>query len=237
MKGLLLILFAICASAQGIDVPGIGAIVDSSGALRPVRGVAGNFLLGPTGLSGVLSAACSEQLCLAKTESAIVSPTGETGAPVGPAIFSVNGGQAIVFFPEPRTFARWHDDALESLDWTVDGDVLSVRADGDQAEIAVRRDGSVWIVHPDGSVADWIADTTGPVLLLEEGALFATPDQLVLRHRDGSEVRFELTGAESIIAMGPHYAAIYVGRTRDAVYALRTDPGRETLFLLPGNTP
>ena len=143
----------------------------------------------------------------------------------------------MVFFPEPRTFARWHDDALDPLDWAVDGEVLSIRQSGGETEIAVRRDGSIWIVHPDGSVVDWIADTTGPVLLLEEGALFAIADELVLRRRDRSEVRFDLTGAESIAAMGPHYAAIYVGRTSDAVYALRTDSGRESLFLLPGSTP
>ena len=142
----------------------------------------------------------------------------------------MDGDDAIVFFPEPRTFARWHSNTLEALDWKVDGEVLSIRG----SEIAIRRDGSVWMVRTDGGVIDRIADTTGPVLLLAEGVLFATPEELVLRHRDASELRFALTGAESITAMGPHYAAIH---TRDAIYALRTEPGRESLFLLPGNAP
>jgi len=45
-------------------------------------------------------------------------------------------------------------------------------------------------------------------------------------------VKFELTGAESMTAMGAHYAAIRVGAL---TYALRTEDGREQLFLLPGD--
>jgi hypothetical protein len=223
--------WALCAWAQsGIEVPAAGAIVDPSGALRQVEGVAGSFFLGPATMSGVLSAACSKRLCLAKTDSKILSATGESDAPPGPAILGADGDGAIVFFPEPRIFARWHDNILDPLDWTVDGEILSIRA----TEIAVRRDGHVWIVHPDDSVVDWIADTSGPVLLLEDGVLFATPDELVLRRRDASESRFELTGANSIAAMGANYAAIQSG---NVTYALRTEPGRESLYLLPGTAP
>ena len=144
----------------------------------------------------------------------------------------------MVYFPDARMFARWHDDTLDPLDWTVDGEVLSVRLRGGETEIAVRRGGRVWIVHPDGSVVDWIADTAGPVLLLEEGVLFATDTEVVLRRQDWSKVGFELTGAQTITAMEP-YAAV---RSADAVYALRTESGREQLFLLPmysvtGNGP
>jgi hypothetical protein len=232
---LLSLFWAMCAWAQsGIDVPGMGAVIDSSGALRPVQGVAGNFLLGPAMLSGVLSAACSDRLCLAKTDSKIVSATGETDAPAGPAIFATDGDQAVVFFRGAQLFARWHDDTLDPLDWAVNDEILSIRFHGGETEIAVRREGSVWIVRPDDSVIDSVADASGPVLLLREGVLFASGDQLVLRHRDAREVRFELSGAEAITAMGPHYAVIRAG---GATYALRTESGREQLFLLPGNAP
>src|SRR6202030_4707980 len=88
MTRLLLFFCSACAWAQsGIEVPAIGVIVDSSGALRQVQGVAGSYLLGPAGMPGVLSAACSEQLCLIKTDSKIISTTGEADAPPGPAIF------------------------------------------------------------------------------------------------------------------------------------------------------
>jgi hypothetical protein len=235
MRIVLLWFCAICAWAQsGIEVPTLGAVIDSAGDLRPVQGVAGNFLLGPATVPGVLSAACSERLCLAKTDSKIVSSAGEADAPPGPAVFAVGASEAVVFFPETRAFARWHDDTLDRLDWSVEGDVLSIRLHGGEAEIAVRRGTDAWIVHPDGAVIDWIANTAGPVLLLREGLLFATPDQIVLRRPDASEVRFDLPGAESIAAMGPHYAAIRAG---SATYALRTDFGRENLLLLPGNRP
>jgi hypothetical protein len=233
-----IVLCAGCAFAQsGIEAPAIGAIVDSSGWLRSVQGVAGSFWLGPPGLPGVLSAACSERLCLAKTDSKILSPTGETGAPPGPAIFGVTGDDAIVFFPESHTFARWHDDTLDQLDWAMGGEVLSVlRRDG-EVEIALRKDGQVWIVHPDGSVVDSVADATGPLMLLPDGVLFATDDEIVLRHPDTTEARFELAGAVGIDAMGPHYAAIQIGGRGGPVYAFRTENGRESLFLLPGTTP
>ncbi len=247
MRRLLLIFCAVGASAvyacaqSGIEVPAVGAIVDSSGALRQVQGVAGSFLLGPASMSGVLSAACSERMCLAKTDSKILSASGETDAPPGPAIFGLAGNDAIAYFPEPRTFARWHDDTVDPLDWAVDGEVLSIRLNGRDAEIAVRRDGQVWIVHPDGSVVDSIADAAGPVLLLPDGAVFTTSNELVLRHMDATsdatEVRFDLMGAESITAMGAHYAAIYVGRAGGTIYALRTEPGREGLYRLPGSAP
>ncbi|MCU1337869.1 MAG: hypothetical protein JWO19_3450 [Bryobacterales bacterium] len=236
MRRILAVLFwAGYACAQsGIEVPSLGAIVDPSGALRPVQGVAGNFFLGSASVAGVLSAACSERLCLAKTDSKILAASGETDAPPGAAVFGLDGDDAVLFFLQSRKFARWHENTLESLDWAVDGDVLSIRLGGGEAEIAVRRDSTVWVVRPDGAVVDWIADTAGPVLLLADDVLYATPDQLVLRRRNASEMRFDLTGAETITTMGAHYAAIRAG---DAVYALRIEADREDLFLLPGSTP
>jgi len=224
----LIFFLGICAWAQsGIEVPAIGMIVDSSGALRQVQGVAGSFLLGPASMTGVLSTACSDQLCLVKTGSTILSATGETDAPPGPAIFGFSGDSAIVFFPEPHMFARWHDNVLEPLDWVVDGEILSVQPE----EIAVRKNGEVSIVHPDGSVADSLPEARGPVLLLSKGVVFATKDEIILR-QDNSEVRFELTDAQSITAMGPRYAVIHAG---EEVYALRIEAGCEALYRLPGN--
>jgi len=221
MKRALLLLIASCAWSQsGIDVPAIGMIVDPSGSLRAVQGVAGNFLLGAPLAAGVLSAACSEQLCLAKTDSKILSATGQVDAPPGPAEFGFDRDTAVIFFPASQTFARWHDDTLELLDWAVDDAVLSIRVGDHGIEIALRR--------------DWAGVTNGPVLLLKEGVLFATADELLLRHRDGSVLTFELTDAESITSLGPHYAAI---RALDRTFVLRLEPEHEQLFLLPGSTP
>src|SRR5438552_6044438 len=105
MKHALLLLIARCAWSQsGIEAPSIGMVVDSLGSLRAVQGVAGNFLLGPPMATGVLSAACSEQLCLAKTDSTILSPTGQTDAPPGPAIFGLDRDIAVIFLPQSQSF-------------------------------------------------------------------------------------------------------------------------------------
>jgi hypothetical protein len=221
MKRILPIFIAVSAWSQsGIEVPSVGLIVDPSGSLRSVQGVAGNFMLGQAVATGVLSAACSERLCLAKTNLKILSATGQVDAPPGPAIFGFDGDHAIVFFAESRAFARWNKDQLDPLDWAGEGEVLSIRVSDEGLEVALRR--------------DWAGVTNGSVLLLKDGVLFATEDELILRRRDASETRFELTGAESISAMGPHYAAIRAGAM---TFALRLDPGHEQLFLLPGSTP
>jgi hypothetical protein len=221
MKRTLPIFIAVCAWSQsGIDVPVIGMVVDPSGSLRAVQGVAGNFLLGPAVATGVLSGACSEQLCLAKTDSKILSATGQADAPPGPAVFGLDRDTAVIFFPQSQTFARWRDNTLEPLNWTVDDEVLSICIGDHGIEILARR--------------DWAGETNGPLLLLSEGVLFATADELVVRHRDGSELRFELYGAESITSMGRHYAAIRAGAM---TFALRLDPGQEQLFVLPGSAP
>lgn len=235
MKPALLICAAGCVWAQpAIEPPAIGQVLDASGSLRPVWGVAGSFVTGPSTAAEVLSAACSQRLCLAKTASSIVSPAGQSDAPPGAALFGFEGSGATVYFPESRIFARWLDDALDPLDWIVDGEVLSIRTRAASVEIAVRREGQVWIVRPDGAVLDGIGPAAGPVLLLAEGILFASENELILRRADASETRFELTGAEAISQMGDHYAAIRAG---DATWLLRTDPGREQLFLLPGSVP
>jgi hypothetical protein len=221
MKRILPIFVAVCAWSQsGIDVPAIGIFVDSLGSLRAVQGVAGNFVVGPPMATGVLSAACSEQLCLAKTDSKILSATGQVDAPPGPAVFGLARDTAVVFFQQSQTFARWRENTLEPLDWVAGDDVLAIRVDREKVEVALRR--------------DWAGVTNGPVLLLKEGAIFATSEELVLLHADGSETRFEFTGAESITWMSSRYAAIRAGAL---TFALRLDPGHEQLFLLPGSAP
>jgi hypothetical protein len=221
MKRFLPLFVAVCAQAQsGIDVPAPGVIVDSSGSLRAVEGVAGSFLLGPAVASGVLSAACSEQLCLAKTASKILSATGEADAPPGPAIFGWDGDSAVVYFPQSQTLERWRQDALQPLDQPIEDEVLSIRVRDENIQLALRR--------------DWSAQTSGPVLFLPQDVLLATDDQLILRHPDGSEMHFDLAGAETISSMGAHYAAIRAG---EFTFLLRLDPGREQLFQLPGSAP
>ena len=70
MKRFFLILVAAAGgllAQSGISPPRAGYIRDDAGGLRPVYGVAGSFVLGDPIASGVISAAFSGRLGLAKT--------------------------------------------------------------------------------------------------------------------------------------------------------------------------
>jgi len=230
-----LAIFLSVGFAGGQTLPKIGEMLDTAGSARPVFGVAGNFLVGAVDAANVVSEACSERLCLTKTASTIRSATGETDSPPGPAIFGLDGTTAIVYFPQTRTFARWHDDMLDPLDWVVDREVLSIGTNEIGAsQIAVRRGDTVVIVTPDGAILDSLPSPSGPVLLLSQQVLFTDGDSLVLKKPNASELRFDLPGAISFSPLSAHYAEIRAG---SALYALRIDAGREHLFQLPGSQP
>ncbi len=227
-----LLFFAAAASAWAqLNRPAIGHMLDSSGFLRPVFGVAGNFTVDGPVLKGVLSMACSGSFCLAKTESAILSPAGEIPAPPGNAQFALDGDGAMVYFPSTRQFSRWRDGVLSMLDLSIDGEVLSLRAAASGLEVAVRRDGHVRVESAAGALLDSLPDGAGPVLLLPDLIVFvAANGDLAVRRTDATELRFAAAGVEALFAMGAGYLEARAG---DTVYALRTGAGREQLFVLP----
>lgn len=231
----LVLVGAACAWAQSSEfrTPRVGTMLTADGSLRPVYGVAGSFLAGPVTARGILSAACSEKLCLAKTDAAIVSAESEVAAPAGPAVISPDGDAAWLYFPAAREFARWENGSLTRLNWRVDGEVLSIAPGG---RVAVRRSGSVWIVRADGSALDALPEATGSVLLLHDAVVFAAGDQIVIQRPDRSQVRFPLPGIRSLAQMSGGWVQISAGA---AAYALHVETGKEALYVLPasGNAP
>ena len=221
-----LMTIGLCWGQAPIAAPSIGKMLDTSGTLRTVYGMAGNFTVGPPEAMRVISAACSETLCLAKTANRIQGPTTSAFAPPGPALFGFDGSDAVVYFPVARQFARWRQGRLLRLPWHVDGEVLALRG----TEIAVRRDADVWVVRPDGTILDYLGQVAGPVLLLDGAAVLASEDALVLRRPAQDDVRFELSGIQGFSALGSEYVQV---KTAAGSYALRTTPGREDLLLLP----
>ena len=223
---------AACAWAQSaLDRSWLGRMIDTHGFLRPVSGVSGAFVADAPVAEGVLSTACSRTLCLAKTDAAVLSLSGATPAPPGPAEFALDGDHAVIFFPLNRQFARWREGSLEMFDLNVDGEVLSVRSD---LTLAIRRGDGVWIVSANGAILDSLPDETGPVLLADGGIVYATPESLVLRRADGSEVRFPAPGVAALFALGDGYIE---ARAAGALYTLHIDPGHERLYLLPQPQP
>ena len=87
--------FAATAFAQ-IQEPQLGVMLAADHSARPVYGVTSSVTIGDPAATGVLSIGCSKLLCLMKTDSSILSPTGVAAAPSGPALFSFDGNSALI---------------------------------------------------------------------------------------------------------------------------------------------
>jgi hypothetical protein len=231
-------LFTAIASAQsGLDSPRLGMMLDVAGDARPVLGISGSATLGHPEKSAVVSMACSRRFCLFKTETAIVGNEFAAEAPPGPALFAFSEHTASIYFPSTRSFVQWKDGAIEPLAIDVPGEILSLRIrPNGNTEVAVRRNHGTWIVDAQNQAIDSLPADTGPVMLLDAGALYTSAHRTILRRDDGYEIRFPVD-AESFSGMGDGFVQV---RTRRATYAIRTARGRERIFQLPepstGNT-
>jgi hypothetical protein len=227
MKILTAFAMCTCAWAQtGIERPALGKMLDANGAVRTVYGVAASVTLGDAEITDVVSSACSKNFCLAKTDTNIVSASGSAESPAGPALFAFDGDGAFVWFPQSRQLARWQNGVLRSIDSSIEGEVLSIRVSTGSVEFAVRRRNGEWIVKSDGSVVDSLPRTTGPVLLIAGGVVYATPHEIVIR-----DLRIPIDRVTALSPMSPDYLQVRAGGVD---YALRVEKGRETLFQLPG---
>jgi hypothetical protein len=231
MKYALAIVACVYACAQpALDRPMLGQILDHQGLLHPVTGVGGSFQLDPAVGRWILTTACSRQLCLAKTNAAIVSGAASTPAPPGPALIALDGPTAVVYFRDANQFARWQAGALTPLDIQVDAEVLALRSVNSQVSLAVRRASGVWIVAADGTILDSLPAETIAVLLLSDATVYSTATELVLRKSSGAEIRFPVSAVSALFAMDDGYVEAL---TPGAAYALRSVAGREELYVLP----
>jgi hypothetical protein len=254
------LLTALPAGAQ-IARPQLGYVVDTSGVLRPVFGVAAAATLGDAALENTISFACSAHICMAKTDAALISfAPGVSGsgpssrqsvaAPPGPTILAIGGGGAWIYFQASQQVARWHDGVLDAPlgdfapgDFASGAEILSLRATADGFDYAITRDrsgshaGNIWIEHysaSDGSIVT--IDSLTPasaVMLVDGGVLMSLPDQLVLRRSDGQQLTFPLVGAKTFHAAGKGYVEIVAP---SGLWVLRTDAGHEQLSMLPGDS-
>ena len=232
MKFFIVVVMGVCAWGQAaVERPQLGAMLDASGALRPVYGLPGSIAVGTPTVTGVLSTACSAKLCLAKTDSGIWSASGTVSAPTGSAIFGLDGTAALVYFPESRQFARWYDGQLDFLRLEVEGEVLALRAvKGNTIELAVRQRNQVQIVGAQLEVLASLPGNTRVVTLIKDGVLFAADDTVLLQRSDGTETQFQAPGVEAAFALGDGYVELRAGPSN---YAVRVERGREQIFLLP----
>jgi hypothetical protein len=196
MKIPIFFLFAVLGWGQ-IERPQLGLMLDASGAVRPVYGAAASATLGDPVLTGVLSFGCSAQICLFKTEAAIIASDGTSAAaPNGTAIFTMEGASAYIYFPSTQQWARWRDGQREWIDVTPDeavptGTVMPL----EDGSIVATAD-HIALVRRDGSELDFAVAGVRRCFAMGEGYVEAVADSgmWILRVEHGREQVFLLPG-------------------------------------------
>jgi hypothetical protein len=215
---------------SGLNRAALGQMLDRQNSLRPVYGVGGSFHVETPTAEGVLSTGCAGTLCVAKTESALISAGLVTPAPAGAAMIAVDTTGATIYFPSTQQFGRWQNGALTMLGLTVNGQVLSLFSGPSGLNLAVERAGIIWILSENGSILDSLPPGASAVQLTSNGVVYATSAALILRNSNGTELSFPAAGVTNLLALGDGYVEARAG---SILYALRTIPGREQLFQLP----
>ena len=201
---------AVVAIAQStLAPPALGFVRDNGGALRPVLGLAGNFILGDPIVSNVSSTAFSGSFGFAKTSGALIifDARGRTilssDAPPGPALFAFSrtGQQGLVFYPQSGALLSWNNGALADLaldSASLGGKALSIAfTDANHIMFLVDR-GELWAVRialdsgePDLQFS--IHGVSAPVLMLANGnMLLSTSKGLVMRSAKGIEEHLDV---------------------------------------------
>ena len=233
--------------------PQVGFMRDATDSLRPVYGIAGNFLLGDAVAIGVISAAYSGSFGWVKTSStvAVIDRTGSilasTAAPDGPALFAFTraGEPALAYLVASDTMLAWNAGAITAVpvDATVLGAnaVLSIAApDSDHAAMIIQRDDGLWDVRVQLAAGEVDARTAllgiaAPVLMLSSGeVVYSDSDGIVLRKTDGSErhIRAQLPANFAFQQMGEGWIQLQeleAGRQ----FAIRIAQNREQSYQLP----
>ena len=186
--------------------PQAGFMRDAADSLRPVYGIAGNFLLGSQVAGAVESAAYSGSFGLIKSSSAVsaIDGTGSIATtiatPDGPALFAFrrNGEPSLVYLPTANTLLVWNAGAFEPVPFdpsTLDATaVLSLAAPRvGHAAMIVQRDDGLWDVRIELSTGAIDSETAmpgipAPVLMLANGqVVYGDQNGIVLRASNGSE--------------------------------------------------
>ena len=227
-----LLLTETCAFGQ-LNRPQLGMMLDANGGARAMFGLPGSLTVSDPAMTGVVSLGCAS-ICLMKTDSSLVmrgqTPGQTVDAPAGVALFAFDSTGAFVYFSATKQLVRWQSGALTPVSFHVTGEILSIRSVHGSPEFAVRMDDEIRVVRDDDVVIYTFPRGARAVMLLGDGVLFSTGDEIVLRRSDASDLTFSLSGATAFWAMAPDYVEI---RAAGAIYGLRITPGREQIFQVP----
>jgi hypothetical protein len=256
---LAILLASASAWAQSaIAPPLLGFVEDSTHALRPAYGIAGNFVLGPD-VSGtvaagkIVSEAFSGSLGLLKTASSLAAFDSQGNllasmdAAPGPALFafSPGGATALAYVASDNALVEWRGNAfapvsLNSPDAIADAVLAIAFPTPFEASLLVQRKDTVWELKlPLGAAG--IASQCGligvhpPVLALPSGDLvYRDTGGMVIRKPDASEVRIaaSLPASFSLQQMNQDWVQL-TDLNSSQRFAIRATPGREGFYRLP----
>jgi hypothetical protein len=226
---------------------------DATDSLRPIYGIAGNFLLGDPAVVGVVSAGYSGSSGWVKTSSTVAvidktgSIVGSTAAPDGPALFAFarTGEPALTYLIATNTLLVWNVGAFNILpfDATALGAnaVLSIAApDSGHAAMIVQRDDGLWdvrvlLVTGEIDAQTALLGVAAPVLMLSTGEIVSSDsDGIVLRKTDGSErhISAVLPASFALQQMGEGWLQVQ-DLASGRQFAIRIAQNREQSYQLP----
>ncbi len=247
---LVIVLAASAAAQTSIHPPQLGFVAISGGSLRPVYGIAGNFILGPSVAGSVLSQSFSGSLGLLKTASTLAAFDAQghmlasTNAASGPALFafSPDGVTALVYLPDGNTLIEWAGGKFETLPFRSEPDIVLAIAlpNAFEASLIVERSDGIWQVELPFTRSrvnsqKALPGVTAPVLALASGDLiYADAAGIVLRKPDNSELHIagQLPKEFSLTQMDRDWVQLSdLASLRR--YAIRLTAGREGFYQLP----
>jgi hypothetical protein len=233
---------------RALAPPQVGFIQDSRGEVRPVNGLAGNFLVGGAAASGVFSASYSGSFGLLKLASAlmVIDQQGRTiasvDAPAGPALFafSADGSPALAYFEQSRALRVWDGHAFQPGP-NINQDVLSIASlSSTLGALIVQRGDDLWELSFELSTGGIASQTAlpgiaSPMLLLAGGGfVYRDAQGVVVRHVDGSDkhIAAHLPAKLAFGQMGTGWIQV-TDLATGRLFAMNVQPGHEGYYILP----
>jgi hypothetical protein len=253
MKKSLVICFislATLAAQTAIRPPQMGFALAADQSVRPVYGIAGSFILGPSVAAHALSQAFSGSLGLLKTDSTVTAfdaqgrVLGSTGAASGPALFafSPDGVTALAYIASGNTLIEWSGGRFSTVPFRPEAaTVLGIAMpNAFEASLIVQRSAGIWELrlpfnHGRAASQQALPGVRAPLFALASGELvYGDSNGLMLRKADGSglHIAAQLPASFSMQQMDSDWIQVADGGSTRR-YAIRLTPGREGFYQLP----